>query len=447
MKIKRVIILLFAFCLLLGSSYLIYYGINVNNKTKPNVLFGETIQSVGDFLKDDILNINSYGDDFSVEGSAKINLTSDYFPAHANDNEETLKKNNLIKNLNNLKVNYSFSHSSQAKKAYFAVNETLANDNYLSYKYLISNSTKYYQIAPYVNGMINGGSCNYFERITKDSGYDSNKEYLYDRIIGAIKNSFEQEKYQETYVKEDIAGTDISVKQVSLELNKNKVKNIEKRIIKDLNKDKKVKDLLDYYQLPIREGAFSDKMVDKESYTINLYFSKWTMDLLKIEILSYNDESRKEYNFIINDDKTIINYIVNDQLNYSFEGKVTPRKQEFKIYQADGEEVGYFKKKSGENDYNIVFSLNDKHYSYDITYDSTKTNEEDNLKKSRVLSIRMLEDSVMHLTGTITIDENILNTSNIDVDTATARLEKTLSEEEKENLKLYQDKMKEKLYG
>ena len=53
----------------------------------------------------------------------------------------------------------------------------------------------------------------------------------------------------------------------------------------------------------------------------------------------------------------------------------------------------------------------------------------------------------MHLTGTITIDENILNTSNIDVDTATARLEKTLSEEEKENLKLYQDKMKEKLYG
>ena len=75
MKIKRVLVLFIAICLLLGSSYLIFYGINLNKRTKANVLFGETIQSIGDFFKDDILNIVNYGNDFSVEGEATINLS------------------------------------------------------------------------------------------------------------------------------------------------------------------------------------------------------------------------------------------------------------------------------------------------------------------------------------------------------------------------------------
>ena len=446
MKIKRVLVLFIAICLLLGSSYLIFYGINLNKRTKANVLFGETIQSIGDFFKDDILNIVNYGNDFSVEGEATINLSSDYYSLHANDNEESLKKNNLIKNLDSLEVNYSFSHNSQTKEAYVNINETLAKENYLTYKYLIKDSTKYYQISPYVNGLINSGSCNYFERVTKTNSFTDNKEYLYNKVIEEIKESFEKETYQESYTTEDIAGNNISVKQVSLDLNKNKIKNIENRVIKEVNKDAKAKDLLDYYQLPLKKGIISNRMDDTQTYTINMYFSKWTMDLLKVEILSLRDDGRKEYNYIISDDKTIINYIVNDHLNYSFEGKITPSKQELKIYQASGEEVGYLKKKSEDNTFSIVFSLNDKHHSYDITYDSTKMQEEELTTISRLLKIRMLEDSVMHLSGEINFKEMVNLNPNNAVDTSAVRLEKTLSNEEVELVSNYQDKMKERLY-
>ena len=443
MKIRRVLLIVFSILLALVSSFVIYYGIQLNQKMKAPILFQT-------FLKDSLYEIKDYidgnyidfGNDFSLNGSVSFQLSSDYYLLHQKENEKYLSYHQLIQNLSQLQTNYTLSHSNRDKELYFKISQELKGETLLHHESYVKNATYYYLTKPYVQGFIDGGSSHYFETITNDTYVKDHDEYLFSQMLEAFSSSIPDDYYKEYQTNIQVEGKEIKARQISLELDSAKIKKIRTSAMKKIQKDEKTMRILGGVGISLDYLFPVDSLT--KTYTINLYLSPLKGDFLKVEIVALDSDQRKVYSY----EDGLFQCFLNDQLIFSLEGSFKDNKMDYKIYNSSHEEVGYFQAKQSDDLNSLSLSYNNQDHMIDVNCDE-KNMDTGGTSYQHQLScdLRWQEKTETKISGHIEKNETISNTPIVLLEIERSRLEKSLTEEEKNTLSTVREVIKQKLMG
>ncbi len=448
--IKKILkIMIFLLFVILGIS-LIRIGFYFEKLSQPKNIYKSGIDIITAKLKD-ITSIDEkyiLGDDFSLNGKITVNTSSELYPKKILIDPNYIKKYNLVNNFNKMNIDYEIIQNKKDKKLFLSINEKNPKKNILNYKMLVENSTEYYFVGDIINNYINDGSNNYFEMFTEDKTALSNIDYMYEFLSLSLAKELgeEAEKYKKTTTynnkKEEL-------NQVSVKLTNKTINKIISAVIEDIKNDKEANKIMNsidsnFKNRKIKEKKYLDK---NESYTINIYCSKYLNKPLKYEIIYTNDKTTKTYSYEGNKDKGLFYYAENDNLKYSADYKATNKTIDVKVYDQYQKNTGTIKLNKDKNNVLLNVSLNLDDKSYDIIY----SNKYKNYKKNNSydintnLSFKILENNQIKLSGDIIGDININKNTTISQSVENAILTSKLTEEQKNKFDNIYDNVKRRL--
>lgn len=448
--IKKILkVITFLLFVILGIS-LIRIGFYFEKLSQPKNIYKSGIDIITTKLKD-ITSIDGkyiLGDNFSLNGKITVNTSSELYPKKALIDPNYIKKNNLINNFNKMNIDYEIIQNKKDKKLFLSVNEKNPKKNILNYKMLIENSTEYYFVGDVINNYINDGSNNYFEMFTEDRTTLSNIDYMYDFLSQSLAKELgkEAEKYRKTTTynnkKEEL-------NQVSVKLTNKTINKIISAIIEDIRNDNEANKIMnsidsDFKNKKIKEKDYLDK---NESYTINVYCSKYLNKPLKYEIIYLNDKTSKVYSYEGNKDKGLFYYTENDDLKYSANYSATNKTIDVKVYDKYQKNKGSIKLNRDKNNVLFNVSLNLDNKNYDIIYSNKYKNYKEN-KSYEIesnLSLRILENNQVKLASETSNKTNVSKNTDIQETTENSIFTSKLTEEQKNKFDSIYDNVKRRL--
>lgn len=449
--IKKIIkIIVFLLFVLLGIG-LIRAGFYFEQISEPKYIYKNTINMFGNELINYITFDEKYnlGDNFNVTGNIKSKINSDEYKIKSQTDIEYLKKLNMINNLSNMDTNYTISQDKKNKKAFIELDEKIGNETILHTNYLISDYTRYYYVANILQNYVNDGNNNYFEIFNEEKTTTDNINYLYDFIIDSISSRMadETKKYDNTV---NIDDKTYDSNQLSIRIDDKSIKKILNGLLDDLKKDKKANLIITSL-----DSDFSKRHIDnnkkylskKESYTINIYTSKYINKPLKYEVIYLNNDSKKTYYYVGNSKKGNFYYLKDDEIRYTAKYVSKNKSITVNIYDRLNKESGSISLSKDIN--NIIFNMNatieDK--KYDIYFSSKNKDYQKNKKYTNEsqLSFNISKNNISELNGEIASVSTITSDVTIDLDTSSSILDGKLTDDEKNNLDNLHDLVKNRL--
>ena len=253
-----------AFFLILLSISMIGLGVYFIYASNPKKIIGSGIESMTANFKNIVFSTNenlTIGENFTIESDISINAQSDLFstisqmgqpilidptmtnPAiqqepilqpettvEASINMDMLNK--LLTNIANTKNTVVIKQDKTNKKAFLSLNSMYNNENLLSAKYLIENSTEYYYVNGFLNTYVNNGSSNYFEAINDQTTNQDNIVYLYEFISNSLKENLKEEYFVKETATTKIFDQEKDMTKVILKIDNLKAKEILSAILK-----------------------------------------------------------------------------------------------------------------------------------------------------------------------------------------------------------------------
>lgn len=451
-KKKKIIIICFLIVLILLSGMLIFLGIYLTKLTKPNYIFGVGI----DKLDNKIVNYTSVdskydvGDSISIDASLTFDLDSEDYLKKSKTDNEFLGKYKTLKNLNATTNNINLIQDIKDKEFLLEVNSSLNEEKLINYKYLIENSTGYYYLEDVLNKYVNEGTNNYFEMFNDDNSTKENVEYVHEASIKALKSSIHEDYFDKKTSTETIGGSTITVNCLSIRIDDKRIHNILNETLKNLRNDEKANQILtsidkDFSKYKIKNSK--EILKKQESYTINIYTSKYRNTALKYEIVHLNGDEKKTYSYEGNTNKGTFYYIEDDTVIYSVDLSDDGKIIEGKINDSTSKEIGAIKIERNDTGTYFTFDFDDGIKKYNAIYSSKNTNLKDNksFSNEKQLSFKYIENKVSIISGTITLNSEITNKATIEEDTGESVLYSTLSEEVKNKYSTKKDRLKERL--
>ncbi|MBR2828075.1 MAG: hypothetical protein IKE70_02435, partial [Bacilli bacterium] len=420
MKKKILIILSILFILL--SIYVIHVGIDFYKKSMPSSIMGECIQSIENILENYIFSYQDIqsSDNFSLHQDISFSILSDYYE----------KNDSYFKQLNQSKVELSIEQDSLKKKLLLQLIHTLNNQEELNSKYYVEDSTQYYFVNTVLNQYINNGNSYYFENINDQQNMDYNINYLYSFVFNSFKKQFKNSYFKSYQVKRKILNEEKDVLEISLTINNKLLNQIFEGILKDLQKDKIASRILSNMIPSFKKLKWKDKkiFINNDSYTFNIYYSKYLYKLLKLELISLNEENKKivEYH-VIDTNKGKIYIISNDLLKYDIDISFETNQMNLSILDSKSNQVGLFYIKKKDFNREMHFELMDNSANIDISIHSEFKNE----KKGMFLNQTMIDFDLLFsnekdLKGNINVLSKYSDVVNIYEEVEDAILQKKL---------------------
>ena len=447
---KKIIFIIVFICII--SITFISLGLYINSLSKPKKILERSISFIHDegkkyIFSNDDLNI---GDTYTSTSSIDFNLNSEYYSREGKTDSEALKKSNYIKNISKMDTNLIIKQDKSTKTNYIDLSQKIGNENIVGYKRLVTNSTEYYFVNGIVKNYVNNGACNYFEALSEENTTRSNINYLYDFIFKSLNKNLKDEYFENYDVVQNINYTDIKVHQISLRFDNKITRKILNDILKDLKKDEKANNILsnvykDFKKYKVKDNkTFFEK---EESYTLNIYTTKFLSRPLKYEVIHLEGDSTESY--IIEKNKDVFNYYYLEDGNavYSSDIKVLDNSISGKIYNSSSNEVGELLiEKNGNNlIFNYTFDDNNKKIDlkYNSNYDKVKKHKSyTNIKK---LTINYLVNKEIKLAGNIEYTNKVENKAKIDEEIGNSTLYSKLSDNEKNLIKNKRENVKLRL--
>ena len=450
MKKKIIIIILVLLFLIAGIS--IYLGIYFTKLSKPTYIVGECIDKIDAGIsnyikKDDKYNV---GDSYTIKSNLDFDLESEDYLKKSKTDPEYLKKYNMIKNLSITKNDISIIQNKKSKKLLYEVHSTLDKEKIFDYKKFIENATKYYYLEDVQKKYVNDGTDNYFEMYDEETDTLGNIEYLHQAFVNALKASLEEEYFESSPKTITIDNKNVNANQIYLRIDDKLLHTILNDTISNLKKDEKANKILtsldsDFSKYKIKN---SKRLLDKqESYTVNIYTSKYRNKVLKYEVIHLKGDEKKTYIYEGNLAHGNFYYIEDDSVIYNVEVNNDNKVLESKIKDSTNKELGIFKIEKNDNSVYYTFNFDDKKTKYDIIYSSkfNKVKANKSYTNEKKLSFKHIENKVSIMSGTITLTSEITNKAKIAEDTSEAVLSSTLSEEQKDKYKNKQTRLEERL--
>ena len=448
MKKKIIRVLTFLFIAILGI-VLIKTGLYFQKLSSPKHIYKEGIEIVSVRLEDlfKIDNKYQFGDDFKVNGSIDFNIASEEYKKKSLTDIDYKKKNNLVNNLSKMDIIYSFNQSKKDKKQYLTIDEEINNEKVLNYKYLVENSTKYYFVESVINNYIDDGNDNYFEIFTEGETTVSNLDYMYEFLKDALAE--ELGKNAESYTKTTtINNNQEELNQLSVRLNNKTINSIMNGILQDIKDDERANNIMKSVDSDFSKRKFDiDKLEKNESYTINIYSSKYLNKPLKYEIVYMKEDSKKIYSYEGDSNKGLFYYSENDNMKYTADVTASNKEISINVFDYHHNDAGNIKINRDINSTMMNVSLNLEKSSYDIVY--SKKYKDYLSNKSYIveqgLSMKIVKDGEIRLNGDVKKVDKIEKNAEIDVDVDKAVLMSKLSPEQKEKYDNLYDNIKRRL--
>jgi hypothetical protein len=450
-KKLRIVLLVIIGILILSSIISIVVGIYLDKLSKPQYIFGKVIDKTSTKINDYLNQLDEIdvGDNFTITTNINFNINSEYYKKTDLTADE-LKEKARLNNLNNLNTNIVLKQDKKNKQAYFSIEEKIKEEDLVTYKYLVDNSTEYFYLNGLLSNYINDGNCNYFETLDNENTTKSNLTYLYNFTKTSLKNNLKEE-YFKSYQKESyISGENQSVNQISLTLTDTTIKKILKGILKDLKNDEKANKIL----TGINEDFKNTKVDYKKKYletnetiTINIYTTKVLSTPLKYEVIDTKDNSKKTYYYEGNDSNGTIYIIDNDEVKYQIDTTIKSNSLVLNINDSKNNNVGKLKLENDNTGLSITYSYDDSIDKYEYNYKSkyTYNDKKDTYSNDIALTFKVVNNKVTKYDGEVTITTDISKSVKIDEDTSNQVLKSSLTEEQNAILTNKQTKVKERL--
>lgn len=344
--------------------------------------------------------------------------------------------NKLITNIANTQNKVVLKQDKTNKKAFFSIDSTYNDENLISAKYLIENSTEYYFVDGFLDNYVNNGSSNYFEAITEQTNNQDNIIYIYDLISNSLKENLKEEYFIKEQEKTKIFNEEKNMTKVILKIDNKKAKDILKAIIKDLKADKKANDILtnyyeDFSKLKIKDDATIFE--DGEYITINSYANNLKYDIQKVEIIYVSKEEQTKIIYETNENNSKISLFENDKcLGYVEINKINDNKYVSVIKDSSGAELGSIKAEKTNNQTKVELDTSNEGSRIYVSYNSKATDIKDkSFKLKDEITFKVLSDNTNVISATIKINSNVSKTVEIEEDISTSVLASTLTEEDK----------------
>ncbi len=452
MKKKKIIIVIIILVLLMIAGASIYFGIRFNKLSKPSNIIGLSIDEIDskivNYIKiDDKYNL---GDTFNIESTLDLELDSEDYLKRSKKEKEYAEKYKTLKNLSETTNTINIKQNKKDKKSLLEINSTLKKDKLVDYKYLIENSTSYYYLDDALKKYVNNGTSNYYEMFNDEYTTLDNIQYVHSAFITALKNNLKDEYFKRYQVTENINGSNVDVNQTVLRINDKLLHKIFNGTINDLRSDERANKILSSAYKDFDKYKIKDSKIlleKQETYTINIYSSKYLNNVLKYELVHLKGDEKKTYSYEGNTSSGTLYYIEDDTVIYSIKVTNDDKILECKINDSTGTEIGIFKLEKNDAGTYYTFNFDDGTNKYDVIYSSKYTDVKDNksFTNEKDLSFKKVENKVGILSGSIKLNINVNKDVNIDEDVSNAVLVSTLSDAEKEKYDSKIDRIKERL--
>ncbi len=402
-------------------------------------------KSLNNFLENVVEVVNMFEFDTGLENNytntSEITITSNSYNNHnflinkkINNNQEyTLNLANISKNLNEVKTNIKIVNDIKNKKRFFSLQSKINEENFLTYKKLIENSTDYYYVDGFLNTYINNGNNNYFEAINEKNNSLDNAKYLSEFIIESIFNNIETSTFDKTKETIDILGKTKKYNKLAITIDNEMIEKLKKKIIKDLKNDDKANNIIIATGKDIENIDYN--ILPKNSKIIyNIYTDNYTYKIKKYEIIYIGENKTITLTYECKDNNKGIGTLLIDSTKYTYEYINKERSKEIKIYSNDKEtgRIIIEKTKTG-----IIFdtnlSVDNKEITVNYIMNILNLKKNKSYNKEQQLTIRA-EINKEPLNLDIVIDSKVTNKTKIEEDTKTSVIEKTISKEEKDRL-------------
>ena len=449
MKKKTIIIILV--CLVVIAILSLCLGLYFSKISKPETIVGYVITNTDNRVTEFLSDKNKYylGDNFSINTKIDFNLNSEDYQNKSKTDKEYLKKVKLLNNLSQLETDINLKQNLKKKQEFFSILETINKEQLVNYKYLIDNSTEYYYINNITKNYVNNGTSNLFEAIDKDNNTLSNIDYLHTFIIDSLKNNIRND-YVETFnVTENINNSSKKVKQISLKLTDKEVHEILNGVLFDLKNDSQAKKILTSLDENFENKKIKDKTVflgKNESYTFNIYVSKYLSKLLKIELIHMDGDNKEIITYEGDNEVGTIYYIINDRVIYKIDALFSDKTISFEISNSKQKNIGKVKIDRDDKGYYMTLDYNDSSKNYEVVYSSKYLNvNKRSFTNEKLLSLKLLNNKVSVLNGTIKATSIVTSDVSIEENTSNAILSSSLTEEQKKKISLVSERVKERL--
>ena len=444
---KRVIMMASVLLLILLSVSLIWFGIKSNINSKPKVIYSKVIDKLSDEIigkvKNDRYNI---GDNFSIVGNIDIELSSEYYSKESQTKKEYVSKNNILKNISKMDINYKIKQDEKQEKMYLELEERIGEESILSSKYMIDNFTKYYFVNGIVKNYVNNGSSNYFETLTEENTTIDNIDYLYNFIKESLKNNIKDNYYSTYQTDEDIEDEKKNVYSITLTLNNDRIKKILSGILSDLKKDEKTYNILNSFTDDFKKTKLDDSKVylnKDEKIIINIYVDKLLYKPLKYKII--DEKKNDKYIFTIEDNHFV--YIEDNMIKYNGTITIEPNKVKINVRDRKNNDVGSIKYETDDFNTTLSMSLSLEENKYNLEY-SSKIKEAEKGKSyncEKALKFKKMEGLINKIVCSAKVTFNVSNKVEISEDLSDSLLSSTLREEEKNKIKNLKNDIKLRL--
>ena len=414
----------FYFDSLSKPKHIIFLGIKDLNKIYSNYLSVPYLKKIGG--------------NFTMDSSIDFDLDSEYYSKQTD--LESIKKYNLIHNLNNMNTSFHFVHDQTNKTLLFELNENIGSIDILHTKTYINNSTLYYKISGINSHYVNNGTSNYFESLREKDALDDNYNYLFHFLLDSSLNNIDKKNISEENVTMKIGNHDKKVHKVSIDINNKDFTIFLNNILKDLKKDKEANYILKNVYPDLLKKKFKSKdIIIKDQYIINIYTTKFFYKPLKYEIINKNNLDG--FSFEKNSNGGLVEYFNNNKVIYKMNCIMDKNIIKAPICDENDKKIGQFQyEKYGEN-ITINYNFDDSTNKYDFIYTS-KFNSKSIDKKC---SFKIVKNKVSRLNGTVSFFTNYNKNTRIDEEIKDSVLYSTLKEEEKDSLERLKDIVRERL--
>ena len=435
---NKILFALFIILILAVAGFFIYIGLYLDKLSKPKTVIGTGIDQVSYYLKGLVGDDARYkiGDNFTISGSIDFLLDSEKYLYESSTNPDSYNKYKLIKNMSNMSTEYNIKQDKSNKRLYADINQKINDMDILSAKFYSENSTEYYAANNITKTYVNNGSLNYFETLDEENTTKDNIEYIYDIVLNSFKENLKDEYFDKKQVSQLINGKEKVVNQYSIRLTNQNIREILSGTINTIKEDERANKVLTNTFKNFEKYSIDNEKIfldSDESYTFNVYSTKYTYKPVKYELIHIKGDYKKTYTYEGDASKGEIYIVEQDNLLYDIEANMKKNHMEFIINDAKGNKIGEALIEKDSNGANYTYNFDNKKERYDITYSSKFTDVKKNKSytNEKKLSFKIIKDNISQLNGDINLIINVTRDVAILEDTQDAVLSSSLTEEQK----------------
>ena len=439
--IHKIISALIILILLSLSGTCIYYGMYFSKLADSRNIIKANLDKLKSFSRNyTLLNLKyDVGDDFSIDGTIKYNLSSELYYKQAFTDAESMKKFNYLKNLTNMSSTFSYKQDKTTKMVYCDTTNKIGNEDLYSMKFYSENSTKYYMVEGIVPNFVNKGSFNYFENYGEGITTKDNLKYLHDYMFTAIANAIPEDEISAVDVTEMLNGEYRDLHRVSVKFNNIVIRETLNNIIDELRKDERANSIIsniygDFANYKIDDDKFY--LDSDESYTVNIYTDRLFYNPRKYEIIYIHGNDRVTYYLELNDDINKWYVVEGDKVVYTADVILNSDSIDATIFDSKANNIGSLKLNRDNTGIDFNYSLDSGSDKREIIYSSKyeNVNKKHSYTNNKKLNIKIVDDNISRLNGEVEASINVTDDVSIMEDTSNSILYSTLSDEEKEKL-------------